>query len=149
MIYDCFVLLVAFCWLFSGRFMTFLCNRNSPPSFFFFFLNHKYNVCKNKTSIPGKNMHLHIYVSARGSDLSLLVRTRIKLRDAHNPDLFSTGSSQPCPWCGSPQHSNTVHDPYEKGGGSCFPKGPVKSQAHGGHTPGRQQLARATCHSVP
>lgn len=65
--------------------MAFLCNMNSAACMFF--LNNKYNVYKNKTSIPDRNMHPHIYVSARGSDLFPLVSTRSKLTDAHNPRL--------------------------------------------------------------
>lgn len=65
--------------------MAFLCNMNSTACMGF--LNNKYNVYKNKTSISDRNMHPHMYVSARGSNPFPLVRTRGKLTDAHSPQL--------------------------------------------------------------
>lgn len=59
--------------------------------------NNKYNVYKNKTSIPDRNMRLHAHGSARGSELFPGVRTSSSRRDAGiKAALWSSPGSRFC-----------------------------------------------------
>lgn len=70
---SCFVLLTAFSCLFSGSFMTFssffFCAIWIRQPIYMYSFNNKYNVYKNKTSIPDRIMCLHTDGTARGSQL--------------------------------------------------------------------------------